>query len=43
MLIFEVIKVNFSGFFKKLATQYGLGGEQGTEEPLSTANTAPLT
>lgn len=43
MLIFEVIKVNFSGFFKKLTTQYGLGGEQGTEEPLSTANTAPLT
>lgn len=43
MLIFEVIKVNFSGFFKKLATQYGLGGEQGTEAPPSTANTAPLT
>ena len=43
MLIFEVIKFNFSGFFKKLAAQYGLGGEQGTAEPLSTANTAPLT
>ena len=43
MLIFEVIKVNFSGFFKKLAAQYGLGGGQETAEPLSTANTAPLT
>lgn len=43
LLIFEVIKVNFSGFFKKLAAQYGLGGERGTEAPLSTANMAPLT
>ena len=43
ILMFEVIKVNFSGFFKKLAAQYGLGGGQETAEPLSTANTAPLT
>lgn len=42
-LIFEVIKVNFSGFFKKLAAQYGLGGEKGAAEPPNMQNTAPLT
>jgi len=43
MLIFEVIKVNFSGFFKKLAAQYGLGGEREATDPLNMQNTAPLT
>lgn len=43
MLIFEVIKVNFSGFFKKLAAQYGLGGGQEATPPPNMQNTAPLT
>lgn len=42
MLMFEVIKVNFSGFFKKLAAQYGLVADQEAVSQ-STPNTAPLT
>lgn len=41
-LMFEVIKINFSGFFKKLAAQYGLASDSAAGSP-STANTAPLT
>lgn len=42
LLMLEVIKINFSGFFKKLAARYGLDGEAGETEE-TTQNTAPLT
>lgn len=43
MLMYEVIKVNFSGFFKKIAAQYGLGGEAQAKTGPITANTASST
>lgn len=43
MLMYEVIKVNFSGFFKKLAAQYGPGGEAQAKTGPITANTASST
>ena len=43
MLMYEVIKANFSGFFKKIAAQYGLGGEAQTTTGPITANMASST
>ena len=43
MLMYEVIKVNFSGFFKKIAAQYGLGGEAQTKTGPITVNMASST
>ena len=43
LLMYEVIKVNFSGFFKKIAAQYGLGGEAQTTTGPITANMASST
>ena len=42
LLMWYVIQVNFSGFFKKLAARFGLDGDllKGTA---ATSNTAPLT
>ena len=43
LLMWEVIAVNFSGFFKKLAGQFGLDGDLLKTKAPSTASTAPLT
>ena len=40
MLMYEVIMVNFSGFFKKIAAQYELGGEAQTKTGPIPANMA---
>lgn len=43
ILVFHVIKVNFSGFFKKLAAQFGMDGEMLLKVPEMLKNMASST